>query len=147
MTMVADAVAGAGAVDGGGDLGSFKPVEEHGQVGERVGQVGDVARPVERINSRVEQRECLLELSVHRFESGGLPSDDSLPVRHSVLSGEGKALTKRIQGPGRIGLGEGAPVPGERPGDPVGVAVGAGSGHGVLGYRHGLRRPPNGRQS
>ena len=69
------AVAGAGAVEGGGDVGLFEAVEQHGQVGEGDGRVGDVAGALQRVEGCLEQLEGMIGVSVDRLQPGGFPGE------------------------------------------------------------------------
>ncbi len=102
---VGGGVVDGGAVEGGDDLRPVDPVEEHGQVGERDCEVGWVAGLVERVDTRGEQRQGLVEVTVHRFEPNGVACEGRFKEGESVLSDVGKSDTKRVEGPDRVWLG------------------------------------------
>ena len=80
-------LAGAGAVDGGGDLGLLESDRRTRPVSKRGGQEGDVAGAVERVDARREQRQGVVELTVDRFEPSGVLREVRLPERQPVLVG------------------------------------------------------------
>ena len=94
------AVAGAGAVEGGGDVGLFEAVEQHGEVGEGDGRVGDVAGALQYGDGGLEQLEGVIRVSVGRFEPGSfrfglLISGACLLVCLALLAGTSKLIASR----------------------------------------------------
>ena len=82
---------------------------------------------------RCRTSQGLLQWSVDGLEQGCFSGEEGLEVRKSVFAGVGQPLTQRAEGTVGIGVGECPAGPGERQGDPDGVAVGVCGGEGVVG--------------
>ena len=61
------------------------------------------------------------------------------------MSGVGESETKGVEGPDRIGFGERRPAPEVRGCDPERVGEGTGRVESIIGNRHRLTRPSNGK--
>jgi hypothetical protein len=98
---------------------------------------------VQRVDGGVEQCEGLAGVAVDGFEVGGFSGHERVPCHKAVIASDDKRLMHGVERTRRIGVGVGAPERIQRAGDPVGVAVGAGGGHRLLGERLGLVDPPD----
>ena len=122
-----------GPVDRGGDLGAFEAVEAHDEAGERRVDVGGVAPLLERFDGRVVEHERPVDVTMDRFDTGGVAGDVRLPEGESMVSGVDEALTECIQRQTwRVGRVR-PPERVQRMPDQERVGVGTGGGQGLLG--------------
>ena len=112
------AVESTGAVERGGDLGTFEAVEQDGQVGERDGRVTDVAGVLQRVDGRFEQDEGLTRVAVDGFDTGGFSGHDTRPTPRGGDRGDDQRFTHGVERTCRIGVGEGPAERIQRTGDP-----------------------------
>ena len=75
------------------------------------------------------------------FEARRFKRDADLQERDPLLLAEDQRLAERVEGVGRVGVGEGPPHPNQSERDPYRVGVGAGDGEG--GYSPGFLGPPS----
>jgi hypothetical protein len=100
---------GRRAVDASRGVRQVGSIEAHSQLGERAGRTGSVPGPVERAERPIEQLEPAFGVAMGGFDTGGLSTEDRLPISQTVLVREREALPEPREGSSGFRRGVSAP--------------------------------------
>ncbi len=90
----------------GGRRKLTEPRQELGHRGERDDQLGDVPRPMERLDGDIELGQRRVGLSRRRVEPGGVPGQEAAEEVDPAFADHREPLLPGRQGAGRVNIGQ-----------------------------------------